>query len=127
MNAYDKRVRELEAQGLTTSDAQGAADAEILKAKRHTPGPWYHSKLGNNADQWAIIDNTGRTIGLSYHGEANAEFIVRACNAHDDLLAVARDALTHSQLLGSGQQPLLSNSEMCELLGTAIAKATYHK
>ena len=39
----------------------------------YTPGPCYHSKAGNNADQWMIIDNTGRTIGLSYHGEGNAQ------------------------------------------------------
>lgn len=30
MNAYEKRVRELEDEGLTTSDAQSAADAETL-------------------------------------------------------------------------------------------------
>lgn len=31
---YAKRVRQLEAEGLTTSDAQGVADAEFAKAKR---------------------------------------------------------------------------------------------
>ena len=30
MNAYAERVRQLEAEGMTTSDAQGAADLEML-------------------------------------------------------------------------------------------------
>lgn len=85
MNAYDKRVRELEAEGLTTSDAQGAADVEFSRIK-HTPGPCYHSKVGNAADQWMIVDNTGRTIGLSYHGEANA----RLWAASDEMLATLK-------------------------------------
>ena len=28
---YDRRVRELEAEGLTRSDAQGVADAEVMQ------------------------------------------------------------------------------------------------
>src|SRR5688572_22092470 len=32
--AYVKRVAELEAEGMTTSDAQAAADAELLEAER---------------------------------------------------------------------------------------------
>lgn len=32
MNAYEKRVRELEDEGLTTSDAQSAADVEFAQA-----------------------------------------------------------------------------------------------
>ena len=31
MKTYTDRVQELEAEGLTTSDAQGVADAEIIK------------------------------------------------------------------------------------------------
>ena len=30
---YERRVRALEAEGLTTSDAQGVADAELLNAR----------------------------------------------------------------------------------------------
>lgn len=46
MTPYEKRVAELEAEGLTTSDAQGVADVELMKKERamkkpkHTPGPW---------------------------------------------------------------------------------------
>lgn len=90
-DAYGKRVRELEAEGLTTSDAQGAADAELLIRNRHTPCPWHHCKVGNNGDQWMIIDDTGRTIGLSYHGEANA----RLWAASDEMLAALEHAADH--------------------------------
>ena len=39
---YLARVRSLEAQGLTTSDAQSAVDCENAKASKgaHTPGEW---------------------------------------------------------------------------------------
>lgn len=33
---YARRVRELEAEGLSTSDSQAVADAELLKASRAT-------------------------------------------------------------------------------------------
>ncbi len=39
-----------------------------------------------------------------------------------DLLAACKDALGHAQLLGSGQPSPLSNAELCEVLGAAIAK-----
>ena len=41
MKTYEQRVRKLEREGLTRSDAQGVVDAEDLKASRkvqHTPG-----------------------------------------------------------------------------------------
>jgi hypothetical protein len=40
----------------------------------------------------------------------------------DMLLAVCKIALTHIQLLGSGQPPPYSNAEMCTILGDAIEK-----
>ena len=49
-----------------------------MSTYKHTPGPWCHGKLGNDADQWAIYDESGRTIGLSYHGEANARLMAAA-------------------------------------------------
>ncbi len=55
----------------------------------HTPGPWGSGKLGNDADQWAINDESGRTIGLSYHGEANARIIA----ASPELLAVLQEII----------------------------------
>ena len=64
----------------------------------HTPGPWkrdssslvpnlYPFIAGPNgeaiADVWGDVDVAN----------ANAEFIVRACNAHDDLLVACEEAL----------------------------------
>ncbi len=37
--AYSARVRQLEAEGLDTSDAQGVADAEFLSLHDETPKP----------------------------------------------------------------------------------------
>lgn len=45
---------------------------------QRTPGPWDFGKLGNDADQWSVFDEAGRDIGLSYHGEANAQLIAAA-------------------------------------------------
>ena len=38
MNAYESRVRQLEAEGLTRSDAQGVADAEGFCGRCGGPG-----------------------------------------------------------------------------------------
>ena len=35
MKTYADRVRELEEEGLTTSDAQGVADAEVLRGAQY--------------------------------------------------------------------------------------------
>jgi hypothetical protein len=62
----------------------------------HTPGPWKVDP--STAFNEALISARGVEIGLLYcsdgaddetelPGIANAEFIVRACNAHDELVA----------------------------------------
>ena len=67
------------------------------KVAAHTPGPW---KVRVNSGRYGP---TG-SMGQIHNGDASkpignvvladAEFIVRACNAHDDLLAALRDTLT---------------------------------
>jgi hypothetical protein len=54
----------------------------------HTPTPWYisgKSTIRRGSNDW---------IGYVHwrNGAANAEFIVRACNAHDNLVAALREA-----------------------------------
>ena len=56
----------------------------------HTPGPWkQHATPGKiyasvrGADGRCVADCGSRSDVIA---QANAEFIVRACNAHDDLL-----------------------------------------
>lgn len=67
----------------------------------HTPLPWRELYLGSEG--YAIKGNTGnklediRTIARLIHktfeqDKANAIFIVKACNAHEDLLKVAKEA-----------------------------------
>jgi hypothetical protein len=55
---------------------------------KHTPPPYY-------LDDGAIYDSCGAKIADVYYnhlgsGVPNAEFIVRACNAHEDLIEVLR-------------------------------------
>ncbi len=71
----------------------------------HTPGPW---QLGKNGDQCArnhaicsgpvvIAKVYGRGYpageGWSPESEADAAFIVRACNSHEELLAALEDCI----------------------------------
>lgn len=83
-------------------------------AKSHTPGPWvFDAKnvghaFGNqygiyshpDSQGWAgptvanvPVESSGRVPVDEEQSKANAEFIVRAVNAHDALLAAARDGL----------------------------------
>ena len=127
---YDERVRAYEAEGMTRSDAQGIVDLEdlqqqdnptmsynakagiildtMLSARKrrgdtmtHTPGPWV-AKSGHNQ---TILGPNGEALAFTSFGKniddkANAAFIVRACNAHEDLLAAARNLLNASRLVG---------------------------
>lgn len=89
MNAYDKRVRELEKEGLTTSDAQSAADVEFSKIK-HTPGPWEWTPgdcYDNSSKHHLELVQEGMrgdTDSILYHG---ADWPVKAADAR--LIAAA--------------------------------------
>ena len=69
----------------------------------HTPGPWkQHATPGKiyasvrGADGRCVADCGSRSDVIA---QANAEFIVRACNAHDDLLeALQRAELSTKQI-----------------------------
>lgn len=76
-------------------------------------------------DESELIPITALGEGVSK--ASNAEFIVQACNAYDEMLRTLRDALGIFQLLGSGQKPPFSCSEMCERIGTTIANAEERK
>jgi uncharacterized protein YcgI (DUF1989 family) len=56
---------------------------------KRTPGTWKRqAKTGPN--RWRIVDAEGHQVADVNHynidAEGNAEFVVRACNAHDDLM-----------------------------------------
>lgn len=68
-----------------------------------TAGPWKiegpSSGIDGDAGDYAIRDNEGQIIAETFRrvahdalrdASANAEFIVKACNAHDDLLEALR-------------------------------------
>ena len=66
----------------------------------HTPGPWQVAGHGTTVDHThersrrPPVARCGLTHGLGPAGDedrANAEFIVRACNSHDELLAALRE------------------------------------
>ena len=59
----------------------------------HTPVPWKASSYPvNRMTQWVIHSDDGSIASLvrSNNADANAEFIVRACNAHEDLLKASK-------------------------------------
>ena len=73
-----------------------------IKSIGHTPGPWVIGYGGQEGDGYAVITSPHcrRAIcnidPLDYV-QANADFIVRACNSHEDLL-VACEMVIHNTL-----------------------------
>ena len=98
----------------------------------HTPGPWHLQRIGealyveSNESYMRVIADMQRAECVSVNEramvEANAEFIVRACNSHDALLAACKWAFS---MLCS--HPSTGNStdfnELREDLHAAIAAA----
>lgn len=74
---------------------------------KHTPTPWHEAyrKRDDGMYSWDVYDSAGETIAtMSWHPvpmdggvytdrEANAEFIVRACNSYNPMLAALTLAL----------------------------------
>lgn len=60
--------------------------------QKHTPTPW-HTQRGSivgNGEQVAIVGNEGQVL-ISDRNIADAAFIVRACNTHDELADAISD------------------------------------
>ena len=120
MNAYAKRVRQLELEGLTTSDAQSVADVEEQKEKlamtkrqreTHTPGPWKITR-----DMYGVVTAIGPIQGTDEHfgiADGNAYLIAAAL----DLLAVVKAAEKWAMLTQTDSVPWLDDAT------SAIAKA----
>lgn len=60
------------------------------KGDAHTPTPW---KKSWQNDMW-IMDSQGNSVLRMAHGKfaANRDFILRACNAHDEFIRLLNDA-----------------------------------
>lgn len=69
---------------------------------QHTPGPWKVSETPEPGSAWTITSPSGHiAIGWgpgSSQDDANAEFIVRACNSHDALLAACQEVSKTGQV-----------------------------
>ena len=69
--------------------------------QKHTPIPWTIGYGGGPDDEFASITSPHQASAICYidpymyrpHGPANADFIVRACNNHDALLAALKDTV----------------------------------
>jgi hypothetical protein len=84
----------------------------------HTPTPWAVEKNSVNAENGSVVSIaecgfsvpgqswSGTDYSTKEHQAANADFIVRACNSHDLLVAALADAL---ELLENHQ-----NSAYCQ-------------
>jgi hypothetical protein len=97
----------------------------------HTPGPWHAEACENNGTlvYHRVVAGDSLICGVYGSQEANAAFIIRACNAHEELLAAcelftkaahdARDALN-----GAGLACPSSIAFAAEQARAAISKAT---
>lgn len=81
---------------------------------KHTPGPWHVGQ--GNGEGCIFADGDGVRMRLEEHGtalypiakcamgwnkeedEANAAFIVKACNAHDTLMSALADCINGLQI-----------------------------
>lgn len=91
----------------------------------HTLGPWFLSPLVSR-EGFRINDSEGycvaETDGRSGDGEeeANAQFIVKACNAHDEMQAALKLALDEIHHPGAAR---FNDRDIDEVIRAAIAKA----
>ena len=86
---------------------------------QHTPGPWTTDELGTVTSEGRYIAACEHFNNPSQVVKANAEFIVRACNAHDELLDVCQRL--HAAMMDGHH---IAPYEYRAVLGDAIAKAT---
>ena len=91
-----------------------------------------HTPTGVTARPWAregkfISVNEGQIAQILgadiFDTEANIEFIVRAVNAHDELVLAAKDACIHIKELAETLNADYQNNSTFKRLMAAIAKA----
>jgi hypothetical protein len=98
----------------------------MLAVIKHTPTPWVEQDMpaGCN-DRITADDGKGTTIcEFPYGLDANAAFIVRACNAHHELVAALKDMRSRfakcASATGSDDWAIVG---ACEKADAALAKA----
>ena len=97
-------------------------------AVEHTAVPWDTGSYSGG--QTAVYDDTGYDICICYErdegmGGANAEFIARACNSHDDLLAALYEIRDRCTTLAANENLQLADigKALVRITEPAIAKA----
>ena len=111
----------------------GAGPTGRPMSDKHTPTPWrvLHSGYPHvvvvtekwDSEDGVLICYPGRhTSAADPEVQANAEFIVRACNSHEELLAAARSASLELTTVGIGHGHTHSQDVVARLQA-AIAKA----
>jgi hypothetical protein len=77
----------------------------------HTPTPWQVEGSIYEHMAAGIRGGSNRAIAQVWkgpRGHANAEFIVRACNAHDDLVAALKAIVDHNEASYSSEFELFA-------------------
>jgi len=114
----------------------GMSEQEACRLPSHTTTPWHVglsecSGVYGGEQHWAILCPNANGIiadvegGLGAKSKANAEFIVRACNNHEELLTACKMSLQDAKDALSGEwEPATSGWEsIVEHLTRVIAKA----
>ena len=103
-----------------------------METQKHTPLPWEIDTTHNDQREgytvWAGSEIVCDVVN-DQHDQArtNAEFVVRACNAHDDLLAALELADATLKRFEYGEKPYQTDDEGEQIyaqIAAAIAKAT---
>jgi len=96
---------------------------------KHTPTPWYIWEHGTDTDPSCKIfaEKAGIVQTIGGNDEANAQFIVRACNNFDDLLEALKE---YQQVIERAKDLLTGDScndigiyDLDEIVKAAIAQA----
>lgn len=91
---------------------------DYIMTTNHTPTPWESDEDGNivfthpNGKKYVLA--TTHFVGSPIEQKQNTALIVKACNAHDDLVAALEDLIAYVERNG-GPVPASAN--------TALAKA----
>lgn len=98
-------------------------DADYITADRMVGGPTGRDEYDRDAGVFAVDDNLENDpvyVICQPYDEADARFIVRACNAHDDLLALAQEVAKEYEDAADWKD---ARRHLCEMARAAIAKA----
>ncbi len=98
----------------------------MTRDTKHTPLPWrlepngpcFNIKSPDRVEHFAILVGMGHNNPGEF--KANANLIVRAVNAHDDLVAALSDLKCHVAGLGD---PMGDDGPLLEAADAALAKA----